>query len=174
MDEGSAMDNEHLISLFDYNYWANHCLLDKAVELDPELWNAPAEVSFGSLRDTMIHVLSTEWMWRQRIQEGVSPSGFPMENNFPTVELLRQYWLLEEATMLAYLASLTEGDTRRVVRYKNTKGVVYENPLWQILLHVVNHGTQFRSEAGVLLTQYGHSPGDIDYIFYLRLNQKKG
>ena len=40
-------------------------------------------------------------------------------------------------------------------------------PLWQPMLHVVNHGTQHRSEAAVLLTEAGASPGDLDLIDYL-------
>jgi uncharacterized damage-inducible protein DinB len=36
------------------------------------------------------------------------------------------------------------------------------------LAHVVNHGTQSRSEAAVLLTEYGQSPGDLDLILFLR------
>ncbi len=166
------MDNELITSLYKYNYWANHCLLDKADELDPELWVAPAEVSFGSLRDTLVHVLYTEWVWRQRIQEGNSPTGFFPGAEFPTVQALRQFWQQEEQLMRKYLGGLLPEDYPKVVRYKNTKGVDYSNPLWQILLHVVNHGTQFRSEAGVLLTQYGHSPGDVDYINYLRMIEK--
>ena len=38
--------------------------------------------------------------------------------------------------------------------------------LWQALAHVVNHGTQHRSEAAVLLTAAGHSPGDLDMVDY--------
>jgi uncharacterized damage-inducible protein DinB len=168
------MDKNQVLSFYDYNYWANHCLLDKAAELDPELWIAPAEVSFGSLRDTLAHVLYTEWMWRQRFQEGISPTAtdFPKGNTFSTVEQMRLRWEQEEGLMHEYLAGLTNKDFGRVIRYKNTKGVDYENPLWQILLHVVNHGTQFRSEAAVLLTQYGRSPGDIDYILFLRRTAK--
>jgi uncharacterized damage-inducible protein DinB len=166
------MDKNQLLSLYEYNYWANHCLLDKAAELDPELWSAPAEVSFGSLRETLTHVLSTEWIWRQRIQAGISPATFPLEIAFPTVDPLREYWLKEEAHMLGHLKSLTHEDFSRTVQYKNTKGASYENPLWQILLHVVNHGTQFRSEAAVILTQFGRSPGDLDYILFLRQKEK--
>ena len=39
--------------------------------------------------------------------------------------------------------------------------------LWQALAHVVNHGTQHRSEAAVLLTAVGHSPGDLDMVDYI-------
>ena len=39
--------------------------------------------------------------------------------------------------------------------------------LWQMLAHVVNHGTQHRSEAAVLLTAAGHSPGDLDMVDYI-------
>ena len=35
-----------------------------------------------------------------------------------------------------------------------------------MLVHVVNHGTQHRAEAGVLLTAEGRSPGELDLIYY--------
>jgi uncharacterized damage-inducible protein DinB len=36
------------------------------------------------------------------------------------------------------------------------------------LVHMVNHGTQFRAEAGIALTAYGQSPGDLDLLLYFR------
>jgi uncharacterized damage-inducible protein DinB len=38
--------------------------------------------------------------------------------------------------------------------------------VWQMLTHVINHGTQHRSEAALILTEIGRSPGEIDMIFY--------
>ena len=52
--------------------------------------------------------------------------------------------------------------------YKTTQGVPFENVLWHLLVHVVNHGTQFRGEAAVALTEYGQSPGDLDLLAFLR------
>ncbi len=162
------MKKSDVLTLFEYNYWATQLIIKAAGGLSPEQFSAPARLSFGSLRGTLAHVYGTEHLWRLRCQEGISPSALPAETNFPDLTSLRLAWEQEERAMRAYLASLSDDDLQRAVRYTNTRGVPYETVLWQILAHVVNHGTQFRSEAGVALTEFGHSPGDVDFIFFIR------
>jgi uncharacterized damage-inducible protein DinB len=87
---------------------------------------------------------------------------------------LRERWEQEMAATRAYVAQLDDNRLQDRIRYTNTKGVPFETPLWQILLHVVNHGTQFRSEAAVLLTQYDVSPGDLDLIAFVRKEDEMG
>jgi uncharacterized damage-inducible protein DinB len=41
-------------------------------------------------------------------------------------------------------------------------------PLWQMMFHVVNHGTQHRSEIAAMLTAFDHSPGALDMTAFLR------
>ena len=154
-------------SLFDYNYWVNQRILETAASLSPEQFTAASDVSHGSLRGTLVHALSAEWVWRHRCQ-GSSPRGLLSDEDFPDAESLARRSHEEEKAMRSYLAGLTDEDLASIIRYSRTEGAWFETPLWQILLHVINHGTQSRSEAAVLLTQFGHSPGDLDYMIFLR------
>lgn len=62
-----------------------------------------------------------------------------------------------------------DGDLARVVAYLNIEGERWAYPLWQQMLHQVNHATQHRSEAAMLLTPFGQSPGWLDVLYYLDL-----
>ncbi|HVN55395.1 MAG TPA: DinB family protein [Anaerolineaceae bacterium] len=154
--------------LFNYNYWANARILRAASKLTREEWTQPARLSHGSIRGAMVHTMAAEYLWRMRFQEGVSLTAMPQEGEFPTFESLQKKWAAEEKAMRAYLASLSDADLNSKISYTNTKGVPFENVLWHLMAHVVNHGTQFRGEAAVGLTRLSHSPGDLDLIAYIR------
>ena len=162
------MKPEELLTLYHYNYWATEKLLKSAQQISHEQFTADTTFCFGSMRGTFVHILSAEWIWRMRCQEGVSPEKMIEESGFPELESLQSKLAEEKTNMLDYIKALTESDLNRTVAYKNTKGEPLENKLWHILVHVVNHGTQHRSEIAEMLTRYGHSPGDIDFIVYLR------
>lgn len=52
--------------LFDYGYWANKKLFEVMSTLTPEQFAQPVSGSHGSIRNTMVHVLSAEWGWLGR------------------------------------------------------------------------------------------------------------
>jgi uncharacterized damage-inducible protein DinB len=162
------MDKNDIQLLIDYNYWANARILRAAEMVTPEQFHAPFPVSFGSLRGSLVHILGTEIVWRMRCHEGISLPALASEQEYPDLASIQQHWSAEETLMRAYIASLNNASLSRVVQYKTTRGVQTENVLGQLLYHLVNHGTQFRAEAGVALTSQGHSPGDIDLLLYLR------
>lgn len=162
------MNKDQITLLYDYNYWANARVLQAATKVGREQFIAPARLSQGSLRGALAHTLGTEVVWRLRFQEGVSLSALPAEADFPTLEALKARWADEERKMRGFLASLTDNALAAKLTYKNTKGVPFQNVLWHVLLHVVNHGTQFRGEAAVALTEYGQSPGNLDLLAFVR------
>lgn len=157
---------EYLPQLYDYNYWANARILEAAANLNNEQFIAPGILSHGGLRDTLVHSLTAEWIWRMRCQERVSPPAMLNPEDFPTLVDLRTRWQAEEEALRAYVTGLTEEDLNETIHYISTEGISLSFKLWQILVHLVNHGTQTRSEAAILLTEYGHSPGDLDLLIY--------
>jgi uncharacterized damage-inducible protein DinB len=161
------MQKTEILTLFEYNYWANARILQTSAKVTSAQFVAPATVSHGSLRGALVHTLFAEVIWRMRCQGG-QYVAFPTESQYPTPEALAKHWKTEEQAMRLYLATLEDNDLNRSLSYTTTKGIDYAHPLWQILAHLVNHGTQHRSEAAVLLTEYGHSPGDLDMIVYFR------
>jgi uncharacterized damage-inducible protein DinB len=164
----TSMQKDEVIALFHYNQWANLRILESAALCTPLQFTQSVACSFGSLRGTLAHTYSAEWVWRNRILNGISPSTLIDERSFPDLSTLRQAWDNEMRTMLGFLAALSPEKFAEGIKYRSTKGEEFVTPLWQILAHLVNHGTQFRSEAGMLLSAWGYSPGDLDMIFYFR------
>jgi len=166
------MHKSDLQLLYDYHYWANARLLNTAAALSPAQFSAPAQHGWGGLRSTLVHALSAESIWRKRCQAPGSPTAFLREEDFPTFSALCARWQTEEAAMRGYIDSLDDSVINQSIRYATTDGTVYENILWTILMQVVNHGTQHRAECAAMLTELGHSPGNLDLLVYLR-EQKK-
>jgi uncharacterized damage-inducible protein DinB len=162
------MDINDLILLYAYNRWANAKVLEASRWIAPEQLFAPVQVSFGSLMGTLAHILGAEVTWRTRLQEGASPTRVLTVEDFPSLDALTAYWREEENKMQGFVESLQCGDPERWVEYSTTGGRPQGSTLWRALVHVVNHGTAFRAEAGVVLAGFGHSPGDLDMILYMR------
>jgi uncharacterized damage-inducible protein DinB len=161
------MNKKDIQLLYKYNSWANAKILNAAANVTQEQFTALASHPHNDLRHTLTHTLFAEWLWRNRWM-GQSPTTLILNEDFPTFESLRTRWTEEEKTLNDFVDSLTDERINSVFQYKTTKGIAHENILWQVMMHVVNHGTQHRSEAAAILTELGHSPGDIDLIVFLR------
>jgi uncharacterized damage-inducible protein DinB len=151
--------------LYEYNYWANRQLLTAAARVSQEQFQAPGSYSFGGLRGTLVHTLDAEWNWRMRLQHSTETPELN-ENDFDSVDALAQRWREDEAAMRDYLAGLRDEDVVSRVRYP-IPGGMRERILWHCLVHVVNHGTQHRGEAAMILTDLGQSPGDLGFRLFV-------
>lgn len=155
--------------LFDYSDWAWNKLLNKVEELDEAQLDAQPS-TLPSLRRILVHALGAEIVWPARMQ-GDSPTAMLSVEEVPTLADMRARWREVTAARRAFVAGLTQADLDRTIHYKTTTGKPQHETLWRLMAHLVNHGTQHRSEIAALLTEFGHSPGDLDMIVYLREKQ---
>jgi len=166
--QGGVVNTRDMLTLYDYNYWATRRILAASEHVSQEQFLIPTTHSFGSLRGTLVHTLDSECAWRMLCQHQTLAYFRAMEEDaFPTVDVVAQRWGEEEHAMREYLAHLTDDDLTEYIRYTTPEGDKRERVMWHCLLHVVNHGTQHRSEAAAILTEYGHSPGDLDFTAFL-------
>ena len=155
---------DQIRALYAYNAWANTRILDTAALLDRDAF--PVEhAGAGSPRDILAHTAGAQWLWLQRWQ-GASPQERWDPEDFADLAPLRARWEEIEAETARYLATLEAHDLDRVISYVNSAGETWRYPLWQQMVHQVNHATQHRSEAALLLTAAGHSPGNLDFLIY--------
>ena len=159
---------EAIQTLYRYNMWANLRILDATAHLSPQQFGAARGASFDSVRDTLVHTMSGQWIYLERWQ-GRSPRAVLDPQDFPDLVSLRARWNEIERETQAFLAALSEPDLGRVIEYTNPKGERWAYPLWQQMIHQVNHATQHRSEAAVMLTQFGFSPGWLDFLYFIDL-----
>ncbi len=160
--------------LYDYNDWADARILAACARVSPQQYAAPTSfpTGRGGLRATMVHLLDNIWQWRITLQgyykepladEAAYDATELHEDAFPTFAALQERWRTEQREMRAYLDTLTEGTLNGRIHYV-IPGAVREHVVWHILLDVIIHATQHRSEAAALLTGYGQSPGDFDFL----------
>lgn len=154
--------------LYDYNYWANAKIMESAAQLTEEQLHAPSEQSHGSLHELLFHTMRTEWLWRTMIQTQARPANPLRSEDFVSLESIRQRWQAEEQAMRTFLAPLDDTGLAATVTLKDPRtGEDFANPAWQLLLHAALHSMQHRSEAATILTRYGQSPGNIDFVFFM-------
>jgi len=161
------MKKNEILDLYRYNSWANARILNATSNVSPEQFLNPGAFCFGDLRGTLVHILFAEWIWRRR-WEGHAPTEWLKPEDIPSFDKLHTYWQAEEDLLMAFVKNVSDENLGSVIRYKQMSGESRENTLWHLMVHLVNHGTQHRSEAAAMLTEFGHSPGDIDLVIFLR------
>ena len=148
--------------LFDYSYAATGRILDAASRLTTEEFTTPPPLQGSvSLRHTLVHTLWAEQAWREGLRtRGADEVEEFAPEAFPDVATLAQAWHADEAKMRAWLDPIDDTDLSATA-FEGVK-------VWMCLAHLLNHSTQHRSEAAMILTHWGQSPGELDLTFYLR------
>ena len=159
------MTVEDLKRIFDYSYWANTRMFEVVSKLTQEQFVQPVAGSYGSVRNTLVHMLSAEWGWLSRC--GGSNRGNALKpDDYPTVDSLRATWSKVERDMLDFLSKLKDEDLRRIVEFALPGSEKRSMSLGELMHHAFVHGVHHRGQVALLLRVLGYAPGNFDILIY--------
>ncbi len=161
------MKAEEIVGLVEFNYWANRRVVAAVEALTPEQFTRELGSSFSSVRDTLAHILGVEWVWLERLQ-GRAPAAIPAASEYADIAVLRARWKEVENSFQQYIGHATESQLDEVVEYKTLSFGAAKNPRWQMIQHVVNHGTYHRGQVVAMLRQLGAKGVSTDLIAFYR------
>ena len=148
-----------------YMLWADRLMLKSVREVRPEDLTRDAGISFGSLLGTMAHMAGAQRLWLSRFSG--SPLGrVPAIEDFPDLSTWIQGWEETAAGIEAFLAGLTDEQLAGPLTWTTTRGETFSRPLWQPVIHLVNHTTYHRGQVVSLLRQMGYQPPSTDLVYY--------
>ena len=149
-----------------YTMWADRICLKVLEEVAAEDLVRDTGTSFGSLLGTLSHILGSQRVWLARF-EGKILARVPDLTDFPDWETLTAAWNETSAELGFFLASLAVEQVSADLTWTNSEGVTYTRPLWEPVLHLVNHSTYHRGQVVSQLRQLGYEPPSTDLIYFL-------
>ena len=152
---------------YNYHFAENRKLWDQVTQLTHEQFTQPVDYSHGSVRDQIVHLMNCEDLWFSELR-GKDPSEPIPPATFDDREVIRDEWDRVEQRIRDYLGELRD----EMLFDKPIKEPEEDQDLfvWQVLLHVVNHGTDHRAQLLRLLNDLGLRTTSQDYIFYVYEN----
>ena len=150
---------------YDYHFSENRILWERyIVPLSDAQFTQPASYSHGSVRDQVLHLMSVDDIWFSELQ-GTAPAQPLPPEGMSDRPAIRARWDEIEQRMREYLAALQNEMLfeRPIKEPDEDRGLI----VWQVLLHVVNHGTDHRAQLLRQLNDLGMQTTSQDYIFYV-------
>jgi uncharacterized damage-inducible protein DinB len=149
---------------YNYHFSENRKIWDTYItSLSQQQFTQDAPYSVGSLRNQIVHLMSVDDTWFSGLRgvdipESLNPADFDDRAR------IRAHWDKVEHNMRSYLAQLNDD---MLFDKPFSEGEDEHLIVWQVLLHVVNHGSDHRAQILSLLHDLGVKTGPQDYIFYV-------
>jgi len=156
------MDGQSLLGFVRFHAWANDTILTTTAGLSEEELRRPAVLDHGRAFETIRHLVDVDWSWREFCVGNDVGDTYVWDHGFVLDDLpaIHAFCLEEDARLRGFVESLDDAGLNEPWGTRPD----FRIPRWLVVAHVVNHGTQHRSELAHYLTKCGHSPGDLDLL----------
>jgi uncharacterized damage-inducible protein DinB len=159
------MDANAFRYFYEYHFTENRKIWESYImPLSHEQFTRYVDYSLGSVRDQIVHLMNADDTWFSELR-GIETSGPFEPAAMEGRESIRAHWDSVEQNMRDYLANLRDDMLfeKPIAVQEEDKDLI----LWQVLLHVVNHGTDHRAQLLRLLHDLGVKTTSQDLIFYV-------
>lgn len=164
------MEKQFLQTLVSYNVWANERIISTLTQFSDDLLNKELSNSFNTIRKTVYHIWDAQVIWLNRIN-GISLQDWPSKTYENFQEHYFAHFIDQSKEFEKFIHSKTEMYFKTSIKYETLKGEKYENKVWEIVIHCMNHSTYHRGQLITMLHQIGiKNLISTDIIFYLREN----
>ena len=150
-----------LTTLFRHNRWANERILERCAGLTDEQLDATIVGAYGSIRDTLQHIVTAERSYFSRISTG-QPYRRPEDAPPLTIAEMTESVRTSGSGLIEWAPKVQAGDTVQV----NREGVPRDVPKTILLTQAINHATEHRAQIMAILTQLGIQPPELDSWSY--------
>jgi uncharacterized damage-inducible protein DinB len=168
------MTNDEIQLLYEYDRWANNRILQAASTLNAEQFGRDLSGSFGSVRDTLLHIVGSEWAWLTCWKEPSPSSEFVTDlvwkqrdalfnaNALPDFAAVESKWAEIESEQVEFVNGVTDESLRRVFPVR-TKQI----SLAHLMQHLANHSTYHRGQVALMMRQLSATPLATDFAMFL-------
>jgi uncharacterized damage-inducible protein DinB len=148
---------------YNYHFAENRKIWNYFVtQLSQEQFTQAIDYSQGSVRNQFVHLMNVDRAWFSHLSgREISEELNPPDSDDRAI--IRETWDKVEQGMREYLATLSDA----MLFEKPLEGEDENLIVWQVLLHVVNHGTDHRAQILRALKDLGLETPPQDYIFYV-------
>lgn len=147
--------------------WADDTMLAALSRVPSDRLSHDLGNSFKSLLGTLGHVYLAESVWLRRLQGNqnalITDIDEPADLN-----ALAQAWPALHKTWIDWSESLSGEGWHNSLVHRNSQGREFQMPYWQMVLHLVNHGSYHRGQVATMLRQSGIAPPGTDLVTFYR------
>lgn len=155
----------YLVHQAENNAWSNHRLYAACAALPPESYFAKRPCFFGSIHNTLHHLLLVDHRYMERIEGRLAPDELPDDMPHGDLAVLTPSRRAADRRLVALVAGIDEASLAEPVRILDEAGEAWFDPLYRVLAHLFVHQVHHRGQVHDLLSQTAVPPPQLDEFF---------
>jgi len=167
------MTKDDIKLLYEYDRWANNRVFEAASALSAEQFTRDLGGSFGSVRDTLVHIIGGEWGWLAYWKEPSHSFAFLTDlrtrrdalfnpDAFPNIAAVQLKWAEVEKEQVEFVNRVTNESLDKMLPFRKT-----QIRLLHLMQHLANHSTYHRGQVALMMRQLDAEPLATDFHVFL-------